>query len=346
VDLPHDFVLLGDYTQEADGHHGYLPRNLSGWYRKKFKMPEGYQSSGSTWLHFEGIFQKADVWINGQHVRTHTSGYLGFDVSLDSASTLKHGGGENSIVIRVDASFGSGHWYEGGGVQRPVWLYRTTGTARFSTDGLFAQTAASSVTAARAVVVPTAEVEGSAAGATVRYTLIDPSGAVVGAAATPCLASAESVTAAGSIITVSGANITITNPQRWSVKTPVLYILAAELMQSGAVVDSLNTTMGLRSIDWSSAMGFALNDKPVHIRGFSHHSDFGGVGGAVPDRINVFRANALRSVGGNTWRTSHNPYQPAVYDILDTVGVLVWDENRDFNQLNTMDMERLVRRDR
>jgi beta-galactosidase len=74
-------------------------------------MPESYRSSGSTWLHFEGVFQKADVWVNGQHVKTHTSGYLGFDVSLDSVNTLAYGGGENSIAIRVDASFGSGHWY-------------------------------------------------------------------------------------------------------------------------------------------------------------------------------------------------------------------------------------------
>ena len=80
---------------------------------------------------------------------------------------------------------------------------------------------------------------------------------------------------------------------------------------------------------------FKLNEEPVHIRGFSHHSDFGAVGGAVPDRLNLFRANALRSVGGNTWRTSHNPYRPAVYDILDATGVLVWDENRDFNQVST-----------
>ena len=27
---------------------------------------------------------------------------------------------------------------------------------------------------------------------------------------------------------------------------------------------------------------------------------------AVPDRVNLFKANALRSVGGNIWRTSHN----------------------------------------
>jgi beta-galactosidase/beta-glucuronidase len=94
-------------------------------------------------------------------------------------------------------------------------------------------------------------------------------------------------------------------------------------MQGGIAVDSLNITIGLRGISWTGGQGFSLNDKPVHIRGFSHHSDFGGVGGAVPDRINVFRANALRSVGGNTWRTSHNPYQPAVYDILDTGTMLM-----------------------
>jgi len=73
--------------------------------------------------------------------------------------------------------------------------------------------------------------------------------------------------------------------------------LAADQL-SQASIDSLNTTIGLRSIDWSGKH-FKLNGKEVHVRGFSHHSDFGAVGGAVADRINVFRANALRSVGGN-----------------------------------------------
>ena len=63
VDLPHDFVLLGDYSEDADGHHGYLPRNLSGWYRKKFSLPARYApaaGSGFTWLHFEGVFQAGE----------------------------------------------------------------------------------------------------------------------------------------------------------------------------------------------------------------------------------------------------------------------------------------------
>jgi hypothetical protein len=35
-----------------------------------------------------------------------------------------------------------------------------------------------------------------------------------------------------------------------------------------------------------------------------------------------------------------------LYDIMDATGILVWDENRDFNQMNVQDMENLVRRDR
>jgi len=37
---------------------------------------------------------------------------------------------------------------------------------------------------------------------------------------------------------------------------------------------------------------------------------------------------------------------PTRYDILDALGVLVWDENREFTARNTEDMEELVRRDR
>ena len=47
-------------------------------------------------------------------------------------------------------------------------------------------------------------------------------------------------------------------------------------------------------------------------------------GVAVPDRINLFRANALRSVGGNTWRTSHNPYNPVMYDVYPTAGMMYY----------------------
>ena len=36
---------------------------------------------------------------------------------------------------------------------------------------------------------------------------------------------------------------------------------------------------------------------------------------AVPDRIKLFRAQTLRSVGGNGRRMSHNPPEPMMLDI-------------------------------
>ena len=105
-----------------------------------------------------------DVFLNGEHLLRHTSGYLGFDVPLHSARQLNYGAGaKNVLALRVDSSFGSGHWYEGGGLQRRVWLVHTPGAARFATDGLFAQTEKGSVTAEKALVVPSAEVSAAAA---------------------------------------------------------------------------------------------------------------------------------------------------------------------------------------
>ena len=69
------------------------------------------------------------------------------------------------------------------------------------------------------------------------------------------------------------------------------------------------------------------------IRGFSNHNDMAGVGAAVPARLNLFRAQMLRAVGGNTWRMSHNPGSPVAFDIFDRLGILSWDENRDYGSV-------------
>ena len=52
-------------------------------------------------------------------------------------------------------------------------------------------------------------------------------------------------------------------------------------------------------------------------------NDFGGVGMAVPDRIKLYRAQQLRSIGGNGRRMSHNAPQPSDLDIYDRLGVVV-----------------------
>lgn len=69
---------------------------------------------------------------------------------------------------------------------------------------------------------------------------------------------------------------------------------------------------------------------------------------AVPDRINLFRAQASRSIGGNARRTSHNPPDPTLLDMYDRLGMVVLDENRLFanNTKYIQNMKELVIRDR
>lgn len=310
VDLPHDFVRLGAYSADADGHHGYLPRDTAGWYRKSFSLPAEWTGTHA-WLHLEGVFQAVDVFLNGKFILRHTSGYLPFDVPL--AAARLGAGSTNVLALRVDSSFGSGHWYEGGGVQRRVWLHHVPSAARFVDDGLFALTANSTISGKKgedALVVPTAEVLATATAESVQvtFTIYDPAThAALATATTPSLS-----LAAGTTTTLElqvGTSMRIERPELWSVRTPTQYLLASVLSVAGAAADSKNVSVGIRNFIWrdEKSGGATLNGEPLRIRGFSHHSDFGGVGGAVPDRINLFRASALRSVGGNTWRTSHNP---------------------------------------
>ena len=125
------------------------------------------------------------------------------------------------------------------------------------------------------------------------------------------------------------------------------------------VVDRLNVTAGIRSVDFDASAGLSLNGQPLKIRGFCDHSNMGGVGGAVPDRLNLYRAQALRAVGANAWRMAHNPPIPARLDVMDRLGMLAMDENRDFGghkgqggvtdetvAQELQDMTDMVRRDR
>lgn len=306
----------------------------------------------------------AEIWVNGMFVQRHAVGsYLGFDVALELDTGLVRVGAAsraepNVIALRVDASFGSGHWYEGGGITRRVYLMHTPTRLRFVTDSVFAVTAKSKVVAGSttAVVAPSAEVQNGGpvgVGVMVRYVLFNrTTNAQVTASWTAATAvpTGEEATLVESLVPLA-----VAAPQLWSIKDPALYTMVAELYTvSGSSgkpvsppVDTLNITVGLREIDWHAAGGgFALNNEPVHLRGFSNHADFGGVGEAVPPRIDLFKANALRSVGGNSFRCSHNPYPPHVYDILDELGVLVWDENRDFSPGYVQDMGAMIRRDR
>lgn len=90
----------------------------------------------------------------------------------------------------------------------------------------------------------------------------------------------------------------------WSVSTPYLYSLAVALTATNAkTVDTFNVSIGIRSAIFDANKGFLLNGLPLQIQGFSQHQDFGGLGTAVPHRVQEFRVSSVKAIGCNGWRT-------------------------------------------
>lgn len=364
VDAPHDFIgATANFTDDdSNFKHGYLPRNAS-WYRKHFALPAAWQQDGlTTHVHFEGVFHHAAIFLNGRYLLSHECGYTGFTVRLDNVSSLRYGEGGanvNVLAVRVDASFGSGHWYEGGGIYRPVHLVRLS-PLRIVHDGLFASPESDG-----AVVHASAEVEllGGRTAATarthlayVRFQLLD-AGRVI----------ATNVTSAVPVGSQSTILSTELRPRAgdvlpWSLQSPTLYTVRAEVLSftnegltnegltddagdamgaHGArspplVVDALERRLGFRTIEWTAGTdktrkgGLYINRRLVELKGFSHHNSIGGLGVAIPERVNLLRVQASRALGANFWRQTHNPYTPHLYALLDTLGIMCWDENRDY----------------
>ena len=80
VDLPHDWAIAyapdpATGTSGTDG--GWYPGG-KGEYRKMFATPKGEVVK----LHFEGVYQKAEVFINGQKAGQHAYGYTPFTVDV------------------------------------------------------------------------------------------------------------------------------------------------------------------------------------------------------------------------------------------------------------------------
>ena len=119
VDLPHDWDIYeapNPATGATKEGGGWYPGG-QGEYRKTFKTPK----ADVVRLHFEGVYQKAEVFINGQKAGQHAYGYTPFTV--DVTSYLYQDKRDNEVVVKVNNSEQPNcRWYSGSGIYRHVWL--------------------------------------------------------------------------------------------------------------------------------------------------------------------------------------------------------------------------------
>jgi beta-galactosidase len=354
IDLPHDWSIAGPFDQNAPatGAGAYLPTGI-GWYRKTFQVSDSLKDRKIA-IEFDGVYENSEVWINGTSVGKRPFGYISF--VYDLTPYLHFGNGNNVLAVRADNSVQpNSRWYSGSGIDRHTWL--------LTTDGLHIPQWGTYVTTPRAdangaTVQAAVDVDNqrdAAAQFTLICTLLDSAGRQVGQ-----VQGDHALKPAGD--SEFTQQIQLDKPNLWSVDTPYLYTLRSELSENGKVIDSYDTPIGIRSIDFDVNRGFLLNGVHVKLNGVCLHEDGGSVGAAVPEGVWARRMKILREMGCNAIRTSHNPPTPEFLDLCDQLGFLVMDESFDvwrsgkgqaprgynlfFDQWWKRDVTDFVRRDR
>jgi beta-galactosidase len=242
-------------------------------------------------------------------------------------------------VVRVDARYGDGWFYEGAGIYRHVWLSKVDALHL----GRWESTIRSSLSGDSATLTLGTMVENEgkkAEEAHVSWQILDAIGKPVTSAEAPV----QKIDADGSARFSASAHLS--NPALWSVEEPHLYTAIVTVSVNGTVRDAERVTFGVRSIQFDAQKGFFLNGKSLKIQGTCNHQDHAGVGVALPDRLQYFRLGVLRQMGCNAVRTSHNMPTPEWVEACDRMGIMLMCETRQLssNPSGLAQLEAMVKR--
>ena len=310
VDLPHDWDIYeapDPATGATKEGGGWYPGG-KGEYRKTFKTPD----AEIVRLHFEGVYQKAEVFVNGQKAGQHAYGYTPFTVTI-TPYLYKDKKRDNEVVVKVDNSEQPNcRWYSGSGIYRHVWL--------LTTDELYI--------AENGIKVTTSEVSEKSAKVDVAVTVVNESdrnrhlSLIINGKKTPMtLSSGEATEFQGFFM--------VENPKLWSPDTPFLYQAHIAIEEDGQVVEEQTVSYGIRSFSFDAQKGFVLNGKPLLINGACLHHDDGVLGAMAFDAAEIRKVRLMKEAGFNLIRTAHNPTARAFLDACDSLGMLVIGEAFD-----------------
>ncbi|WP_308991139.1 sugar-binding domain-containing protein [Mariniflexile litorale] len=317
VNIPHDWSIEAQLSPTLASATGYLPGGIA-WYRKTLDVPSNKKGE-KVYLYFEGIYNRSEVFINGQSLGKRPNGYISF--SFDATPYINYGE-TNIIAVRVDHSKSAdSRWYSGSGIYRNVWLIYSN-PVHISEWGVYAYPEVKKNLGILNIEVELENDSSSKEVLTVVNELFGSNGKLV-------VKSTSKIDVASKASNKITTNLKVKKPKLWSIETPNLYQLKTTVFKGNEVIDETRTQTGFRKFTFDANNGFALNDTWMKLKGVCLHHDAGVLGSAVPREVWKTRLQTLKDIGVNAIRTSHNPQAPDFYNLCDELGLLVLNEAYD-----------------
>ncbi|WP_430928702.1 glycoside hydrolase family 2 TIM barrel-domain containing protein [Polaribacter marinivivus] len=364
IRLPHDWSVEHSFDSIYEGATGYLPGGVA-YYQKHFKTPIN-KDSEKAYILFDGVYNNAKFWLNGAYLGENPYGYS--PVYFDISDKLKSDDTDNIITVYVDHSrYADSRWYTGSGIYRNVKLI-TTKKLHIPIWGTYITTP--EVTKNKATINLQIDVKNDFdkdATYQLNTEFFNQQGIVV------AKVSSEKINGKANQKNTFSKDITIKYPELWCPENPSLYKAVTTIQYQNKIIDSYETTIGIRSVQHNKKDGLLINGKQTLVKGVCLHHDAGIVGTAVPKGVWRRRLQILKEGGVNAIRTSHNPFSKEFLDLCDEMGFLVqaeiFDEfdypkdkrlnyherkpeyittgyTKDFQKWNKSDLTRTILRDR
>ncbi len=327
ITLPHSWNAIDGQDGGGDYYRGtcYYVKEL-----QKEALPE----ADRYYLEIQGANSSADVYVNSKALAHHDGGYSTWRVDVTEALTEVNAGMGGSadaaiLTIAVDNSpndtvypqMADFTFY--GGLYRDVNLI-CVNECHFDLDYYGAPgikvtpVVRNGENACADVTVEVFLAQGAAlTSKSIRYTLTDASGIVVGA-----------TVSADTKVDFSIENVHLWNGR----KDPYLYTATAEILDSATdagsatVLDNISTRFGCRTFKIDPERGFILNGAEYPLRGVSRHQDRWTFGNALSREHHKEDMELIHEMGANTIRLAHYQHDQYFYDLCDEYGMVIWAE--------------------
>ena len=317
VNVEYPFADNPPYINMKNG----LPEPVAS-YRRTFTLPEGWDAM-RIFLHFDGIYSAAYVWVNGQYVG-YTQG-ANNDAEFDVTSVVRPG--ENNISVQVfrwsDGSYleGQDMWHMSG-IHRDVYLFATPKV--YVADHYITSTldAASGYTAGSMSVALTLDNRDAVATTKqVAVRLVGPNGKLIKEHTENITLTEQEVTKSTDV--VFGA---LTGLLPWTAETPNLYTV--EVVQKdadGTEEHVFSTKYGFRHIEIKDGLVY-INGERILFKGANLQDTHPVTGRTVDVETMLTDVKMMKQSNMNTVRTSHYPRQAKMNAMFDYYGLYCMDE--------------------
>lgn len=321
--VPSNWAILG---YEEPVYRGFKNDEASeGFYIRRFLLPEVYDDK-RVMLHFGGVWNSAEVWLNGKWIGRHDSGYTSFSFDVTSAVKV---GEENVLAVRVRQVYPGyktdtyDDWTLGGiyrdvtleSMPRRRWIDYVTAITDFNESYTDADlTVKVMVGDAHKNTLP-GNYRSPGEPYKLCITLLDADGHET-------VKRTLDIPAHISTWREICEKIHISKPRQWNAETPNLYQLKVELLENGLVTHTRTEKIGFREISTKDGV-FRINGQAVKLRGVNRHDEWPTVGRATTREHWLKDLQLMKQANINYIRACHYQHAKGFIEMCDSIGMYV-----------------------